>query len=232
MTQGQSTDHAAACGGDVAAYALGALETGEARSFGRHLDTCVVCRDELASFQEVVDVLPLSANRRRAPDRLRRSVRASVRREARLAALLSRHRGRPAIVRRPALALAWIVVVVCVAIGVVALTRPQSAPTKVYAAQVTGSRGTAQLRVADGAAKLIVRDLTPPPRGHIYEVWLVSGRRPPRPTTALFSVNSQGDGDVDVPGGLRGVQRVLVTPEPMGGSTTPTHAPVISARLT
>ncbi len=231
MTQGQSTNHTAACGGDVAAYALGALEAGEARSFGRHLDTCVVCRDELASFQQVVDVLPLSANRRRAPDSLRRSVRASVRREARHASASS-HRRRPAILRRPALALGSIVVAACVAIGVVALTRPHSASTKIYNARVTGSSGTAQLRVADGAARLVVRDLRPPPRGHIYEVWLVSGRRPPRPTTALFSVNSRGDGDVDVPGGLRGVQRVLVTPEPMGGSNTPTHAPVISARLT
>lgn len=231
MTGPHSTDDSAGCGGDVAAYALSALEAGEARSFGRHLDTCVVCRDELASFQQVVDVLPLSASRCRAPDGLRRKVRASVRREARLAARASRHPRPPATLRRPALALGSIVVAVCIAIGVVALARPHSAPTKVYNAQVTGSSGTAQLRIVDGAAKLVVRDLRPPPRGHIYEVWLVSGRRPPQPTTALFSVNSRGDGDVDVPGGLREVQRVLVTPEPMGGSNTPTHAPVISARL-
>jgi anti-sigma-K factor RskA len=231
MTEPHNTDHTAGCGGDVAAYVLDALEAGEARSFGRHLDTCVVCRDELASFQQVVDVLPLSASRRRAPDSLRRRVRAGVRREARLAARASRHRRPPATLRRPALALGSIVVAVCIAIGVVALASPNSAATQTYSAQVTGSSGTAQLRVVDGAAKLVVRDLRPPPRGHIYEVWLVSGRRP-RPTTALFSVNSRGDGDVDVPGGLRGVQRVLVTPEPMGGSNMPTHAPVISARLT
>jgi anti-sigma-K factor RskA len=231
MTRGRSTDQTAACGGDVAAYALGALESGEARSFGRHLDTCVVCRDELACFQEVVDVLPLSANRRRAPDSLRRSVRASVRQEARHAARSSRRR-RADTLRRPTLALGSIVVAVCLAVGVVALTKPHPGATKIYHAQVIGSSGTAQLRVADGAARLVVRDLRPPPRGHIYEVWLVSGRQPPRPTTALFGVNSRGDGDVDVPGGLRGVQRVLVTPEPMGGSNTPTHAPVISARLT
>ena len=36
---------------------------------------------------------------------------------------------------------------------------------------------------------------------------------------------------VDVPGHLRGVREILVTPEPRGGSVRPTHAPVIIARL-
>ena len=229
MTRGQSTDQTAACGGDVAAYALGALESGEARSFGRHLDTCVVCRDELACFQEVVDVLPLSANRRRAPDSLRRSVRASVRREARHAARSSRRR-RADTLRRPALALGSIVVAVCLAIGVVALTKPHPGATKIYHAQVIGSSGTAQLRLADGAARLVVRDLRPPPRGHIYEVWLVRPGRAPA-ATALFSVTAKGDGDVEVPGNLQGVSAVMVTPEPTGGSRLPTHPAVIRARL-
>jgi anti-sigma factor RsiW len=58
------------CGADVAAYALGALDAGEVEAFRRHLDSCVVCRDELAAFQHVVDVLPLSATEvSRSPDR-------------------------------------------------------------------------------------------------------------------------------------------------------------------
>ena len=49
------------CGNDAAAYALGALEPAEAASFARHLETCAVCRDEVAAFALVVDTLPLSA---------------------------------------------------------------------------------------------------------------------------------------------------------------------------
>ncbi len=50
---------------------------------------------------------------------------------------------------------------------------------------------------------------------------------------ALFSVTAHGDGQVDLPGNLHGVSLVMVTPEPApGGSTAPTHPPVISASLT
>jgi hypothetical protein len=34
-----------------------------------------------------------------------------------------------------------------------------------------------------------------------------------------------------VPGDLKGVSEVLVTPEPLGGSSVPTHAPVIIAQI-
>ena len=61
MTERDRTPHDRECGGDVAAYALGALDPAESDAFLRHLDACAVCRDELASFQEVVDALPMSA---------------------------------------------------------------------------------------------------------------------------------------------------------------------------
>ena len=64
---------------------------------------------------------------------------------------------------------------------------------------------------------------------HIYEVWLARGTDARLPTTALFSVTRSGCGDVDVPGSMRGVTGVMVTPEPAGGSQVPTHVPVIRA---
>ena len=88
------------------------------------------------------------------------------------------------------------------------------------------------MRVTGGSAELIVRHLRPPPPGHIYEVWLKRGAQAPSPTRALFSVTSSGAGDVGVPGNLRGVSAVLVTPEPDGGSRVPTHKPVVVAQLT
>jgi hypothetical protein len=62
-------------------------------------------------------------------------------------------------------------------------------------------------------------------------VWLVHGKQAPQPTNALFDVNADGSTAVDVPGSLKGVDQVLVTPEPKGGSTVPTHTPVIAAQL-
>src|ERR1700679_2261709 len=62
------------CGADVAAYALGSLDAAEAESFRHHLESCAICRDELAVFQQVVEVLPMSAPTYQAPPGLRRRV--------------------------------------------------------------------------------------------------------------------------------------------------------------
>ena len=72
-----------------------------------------------------------------------------------------------------------------------------------------------------------MRNLSPPPAGKIYEVWLTRGERKPTPTGVLFDVTS---GNVDV-GKLNGLDTLLVTPERAGGSSHPTHTPVISANL-
>jgi len=223
------------CGDDVAAYALGALDPAEAEAFRTHLETCAVCRDELAAFQHVVDVLPLSTTRQRAPRALRRRVIGSVQREPELE-LGGERRGRPRPLlgrlasARPALALGAAVAVAALVVGGIELGNSGTVKTRVYAAHVTGS-GSAHITLTGGHAELIVHHLTPPPAGKIYEVWLGRPHRAPQPTSALFSVTASGDGDVEVPGNLGGVNLVMVTPEPAGGSRVPTGAPVIQAPL-
>ena len=49
------------CGGDAAAYVLGALEPLEVDAFRAHLAGCIVCRDEVAALQQVADALPMAA---------------------------------------------------------------------------------------------------------------------------------------------------------------------------
>src|SRR5579859_4356074 len=85
-----------ACGADVAAYALGALDPAEAEAFASHLEACAVCREELAAFQQVVDVLPMSAPQYTAPRRLRRRVLGAVHDDARLGQRAQRPGRRPA----------------------------------------------------------------------------------------------------------------------------------------
>jgi hypothetical protein len=102
----------------------------------------------------------------------------------------------------------------------------------VFQAQVRGISGTAQLRVTSGHAELVVRHLTPPGRGHVYEVWLQSGSAAPVPANVLFGVNSSGDDDVGIPKTLdHHVSTVMVTQEPAGGRPHPTVSPVIVARI-
>ncbi len=217
--------------GDAAAYLLGALEPSEAVRFRRHLEDCVVCRDELAALRAAVDVLPLSAPQHRAPRALRRRVMRSVRSQP-AATPGGAPRRRPSIQLglRPALVGAVAAVVALAVVGGVELSSGGSG-VRVVQASVTGVPGSAQLRILSGHAELIVSHLPPPPAGRIYEVWVKRVASPPSPTRVLFSVTTSGAADVGVPANLNGVSAIMVTPEPAGGSLVPTHPPVIVARI-
>ncbi len=223
------------CGEDVAAYALGSLEPYEAEAFRRHLETCAVCPEELTSFQQVVDDLAISAPQYDAPPALRRRVMRAVADEPRLKLSARRERRRPHLeLRVPRPALAWSLsaglAVIVAAVLVATLALPGGSSTRTVEAQVTGT-GSASLQVSHGHAQLVVRHLPAPPHGKVYEVWLRHGSAAPSPTKSLFTVNRDGDDDVDVPGSMHDVSQVLVTPEPAGGSQHPTHSAVISANL-
>jgi anti-sigma-K factor RskA len=218
------------CGRDAGAYVLGALGPDEVEEFRRHMATCVVCRDEVAALQSVVDELPMAAPQLPAPRALKRRVIADARAERVPTARpgSARRAWRPlSSSARGALALAAAAAIV--AVIVVGLTH--SPGTRVVRASVITGPGSAVVRLTQGHGELILRRMPPAPAGKVYEVWL---RRPggsPTPTSVLFDVTSAGAARVDVPGDLHGVEEVLVTPEPLGGSRVPTHAPVILARL-
>jgi Anti-sigma-K factor rskA/Putative zinc-finger len=225
------------CRGEAAAYVLGSLEQDEAEAFRRHLASCVVCRDELSTFQQAVDLLPMAAPQYPLPRGLRRRVLRELRAQRRTTPTgAGRRRAAPSVfgipIRRPALAIGVLLCAALATIGGLELASSGSSGVRIIHASVTGSAGRAELRLSRGGAELIVTNVPPPPIGHVYEVWLTHGQRPPSPTDVLFSVTSTGSADVGVPGDLGGVSEILVTPEPSGGSRAPTHEPVIVARLT
>jgi anti-sigma-K factor RskA len=212
------------CGGDAAAYVLGALEPDEAARFRAHMEGCVVCRDEVTTFQQVADALPLAAPQHDVPRALRRRVLRQVQQEARTSQAPKPRRTFP--IFRPAWAGALaggVAVVVAVVIAVGA----GGSGTHTYAASV----GKASLRVSGSHAELIVDHLPQPTSGHIYEVWLERDGGEPQPTQALFGVTQSGAADVGVPGDIHGVSTVMVTEEPAEGSPTPTTKAVIVAHL-
>jgi anti-sigma factor RsiW len=219
---------------DAAAYVLGALEADELEAFRTHLATCAICRDEVVAFQEVADTLPLLAPPQPVPQALKRRVMAEVRADPRAGAKQRRRRFRlpdfASAIPSPGLAVSAMVLVVAVAAIAVAALGSGGAGTHTFSASVVGP-GSAKLKVTGSRGELVVRGMPAPPGNDVYEVWLKRGQQPPSPTSALFSVTSKGSGSVDVPGNLDGVDQVLVTPEPPGGSAAPTHAPVIVARL-
>jgi hypothetical protein len=79
-----------------------------------------------------------------------------------------------------------------------------------------------------GHSTLVARGLPSAGRGRVYQVWLQRGKRAPEPTNALFETRPDGSASVDVPGSMQGVDQVMVTSEPDGGSRTPSRPPVVS----
>lgn len=223
---------------DGAAYALRALEDREAESLREHLHDCPHCRAELAEFRPVVDLLAASSPAVAAPSPLRDRVLAVVHSEAELLNAAGQSADRPPArpVRwrlRPVAAMAAAVAMgVGIVVGVALETGSGSTALHQTRATVASSRGSAVLRQSGGRSELSVSELAPPPQGRIYQVWLQRAGRSTHATDALFTVDNTGHATVDVPGSLRGVQRVMVTAEPMGGSTTgvPSGATLISVR--
>ena len=221
------------CSADVAAYALGALDGAEAEAFEQHLRTCAVCPVDLDAFRQVVDDLAISAPPYRAPRELRRRVLGAVEADTQLRASgreRPRRRWRPGF-NGPAVIFAAGVsfAAAAVVVGVIAL--PGRPGNRTFAADVTGS-GSASVSLTADHAEVDLRHVAAPAKGEIYEIWLQRGNSTPTPAKApLFSVNRAGDASVDVPGSMSGVSRMLITPEPAGGTRRPTHKPVITATL-
>ena len=247
----QHIDEPEGCGGNAAPYVLGSLTDEEHEAFRLHLESCSVCREEVAALQVVASALPAAAPQLSAPPELKRRLMASVRKDShRREAADSREAparpvrprtNAPAWLRwRPNLAVAALAAAV-VALAVVALSSGSgsgsgggagSAATRVIRAQVLPSRASALLSVAGGHAQLNIADMPQAAFGRVYEVWLKrspSGRA--IPTDALFTVNAAGAASVGVPGDVGGVREILVTSEPLGGSRVPTPPALIVARL-
>jgi hypothetical protein len=123
-----------------------------------------------------------------------------------------------------ALALAGVGGVVLSSLG------PEPQAERVFAAEITdpqGSGSSAALHVEGERAWLRVRGLPQPGSGRVYQVWVRRDREAPRPAGTTFTVDRRGGARADMAGDMTGVDQVLVTSEPAGGSPLPTRVPVL-----
>lgn len=212
---------------DVGAYLLGALSEPEREAFEAELERSPELRAEVEHLRVAVDALLASPHQLAPPPELKDRIMAVVNAEAELlhatgprADEVQRRRWflRPQLVGALA-AVALLFGVVGALVG--------AGGERVTAASV----GDAKLIVREsGHSTLTAENLEAPGIRRVYQVWLKhEGEDAPRPTNALFSTRADGTASVDVPGSMEGVEAVLVTNEPEGGSEAPTSDPVIVA---
>ena len=210
----------------VAAYALGALDEHEVRSFEEHLAGCAECREELTAMRETVGALALAAPPAAPPVRLKDRVMADVRGEP---TQQPARRPRAPAWLRPGVAIGAMAAAAA-AVLVVVLAGGGGTSERTFAGIVHVAGASASVRESGGGAQLRVSQLPAPPANRIYQVWLKRAATAPIPTHALFAART---GSVTLPRNLSGVQAVLVTAEPRpSGSIAPTRAPIIVVRLT
>jgi anti-sigma-K factor RskA len=229
---------------DLAVYMLGALEPGEAAALERHLAGCERCREEMRWLEPALNVLPESADRQEPPRRLRETLMAEVRADARRA-----EAERPRSERRERRLAAWLRGIglggngLRLAAGFAALVLVVAGVAG-YMVGNDGSGGaggaeTLEARQPNGITAMVVqegdggtlrlvnvRDIPP---DKVLEAWVQRNGKV-EAVPALFVPDRNGQAETRI-ADMRGVEAVMVTTEPQGGSEAPTSKPIVEMAM-
>jgi anti-sigma-K factor RskA len=215
---------------DLAAFMLGALSPEEAAQLERHLEGCERCRAEMRWLEPAVQRLPESVERQEPPRSLRESLMAEVRAEAdpgearrSLADRLREAFGSQGL--RPATALA------VVALAVVAVAGYEigkgGGGEEGASTIVSRSHGITvkMVREGDGGTLRLAGVHQLPPK-KVLEAW-VRREGKVEPVSALFVPDREGRAATQIED-MSGVDTVMVTEEPQGGSEAPTSPAIVT----
>jgi Anti-sigma-K factor rskA/Putative zinc-finger len=218
---------------ELAPYLLGALEPGEAAALEQHLAGCEECRTELAWLRPAVRILPETVEQVDQPAGLRGRIMDEVEtgqrsRRARQGFLSGLRLGtgeRRFASLRPLAALVAVLVIVAGMAG--------------YAIRDGGSGSDSSTVVAGKAPGVIVKmvrtgnsgtlhfaNLHQLPSNEVLQAWVQRGERVESAKT-LFVPNRDGTATAVIDD-MEGVNTVMVTAEPHGGSDSPTSEPIVS----
>jgi anti-sigma-K factor RskA len=231
---------------NVAAYMLGALEPGAAAELERHAADCERCREEMRWLTPAVDALPEGIERLQPPPELRARLlaevradddRSTVRGDDRAAAPWPlgrvsdwlRDLGSGPMGLRPVVGVAAAVLVVAAVAGFaigggIGSDSGNGASSTVVAGRAPGV--TAEMVRAGGSGTLHLANVKRLPSDRVLEAW-VQRDGEVEPVEALFVPDREGRASTELPN-LNGVEVVMVTTEPTGGSKSPTSAPLVT----
>jgi anti-sigma-K factor RskA len=225
---------------DLPAYMLGALEPERVAEFERHLEGCERCRSEVRWFAAAVESLPELVQRHEPPPELRERLMAEVRTEAREAAAAADGEGSgrrfPAWLRgqgahgwRPLAGLAALALVLVAFAGYEVGNGGGGSDRKstIVAGHAPGV--TAKVERSGDSAQLRLANVKPLPEDRVLQAW-VQREGEVEPVQALFVPDREGNASTLIPD-LDGVEVVMVTREPAGGSEAPTSSPMVTVKV-
>jgi anti-sigma-K factor RskA len=226
---------------DLAAYALGALEPERVATLERHAAGCERCQAELRWLMPAVQAIPEGVERVEPPPRLRARLLAEVEADARevegasdeegfwqrVAAWL-RGPGPGPLALRPVTGIAAVLVAAVVAGfaigGGIFSGDSGGGETTVVAGEAPGVTATMDNEGDSGTLRLA--NVHQIPNGRVLEAW-VQREGQVEPVPALFAPDHEGRASTQLPS-MDGVEVVMVTAEPKGGSKQPTGEPLIT----
>jgi anti-sigma-K factor RskA len=210
---------------DLAAYMLGALESREAGEFERHLEGCERCQNEMRWFEPALQALPESVERQEPPPRLRQALMAEVRADVQPEQEAAKKRSWSWF-SRPAMAFAVLVLAVALGAGY-EIGKGGSDNGGGASPLVTREHGITMKMVPEGnGGTLHLADLHQLPPGKVLEAWV---RREGKieAVPALLVPDRKGQAETAV-ADMSGVDTVMVTEEPQGGSEEPTSPAIVT----
>jgi anti-sigma-K factor RskA len=215
---------------DLAPYLLGALDPGEAADLERHLAGCEDCRRELERLRPAVVVLPETVERVAPPPGLRARVMEKVQADAAAEKARRAAPGRRRFWLRPgglriATGLAVLVVLAAVVAGYEIRDGDSGGgATTVVAGKAPGV--TAEMVREGDSGMLRLANVEELPPDEVLQAWVRRGKKV-ESANVLFVPDADGDAAAVIDD-MNGVNAVMVTAEPRGGSKAPTSKPLIS----
>jgi anti-sigma-K factor RskA len=210
---------------DLAAYMLGALERDEVADFERHLEGCERCREEMRWLEPAVQTLPESVERQEPPRQLRESLMAEVRADVQQAeARPVRARSRRWLLK-PAVGFAVVALLVAGVIGYqVGHDGSDEGGASTVVRQVDGL--TVKMVQQDEGGTLQLEGVGQLPSDKVLEAWVERDGNV-EAVPALFVPDRHGRAETRI-ADMSGVETVMVTEEPRGGSESPTGEPIMT----
>jgi len=227
---------------ELAAYALGALDPPEAKALEQHLEECERCRAKARWLAPAVEALPEGVERREPPRQLRDSLMAEVRADARRERAEAADEG-GALHRagtwlrgiggsgsprwQPLAGTVAAVLIIAVLAGYVVGSDDSGGGGKAETIISGKAPGVTAKLVREGeGGTLQLANVRRLPDDKVLEAWVERDGKV-EAVPALFVPDQEGRAATTI-ADMAGVDVVMVTAEPKGGSETPTSAPIVT----